>query len=777
MRRAVVVLVCLAVVLGGCRPSPDADAMRDGAPTFTELTVPASLTPPTETAWGLGLLAPAAPADAVPGVLVGVRADRAGVPGLGVWAIVDDDLTRVPADPGVPGAVVAAVAAASAELTAIAGYTWDDGQHHAFVLVSTDRATWTPVELPDDAAQLRLEAVTVAGTAVHVGATDPDGGLWSVSVTDDGAHVVALGTCAGPDDGAGKGAGNADAGVDEVRVSPTGIAARGAEVVVVGAHETAAGTLHHAYRSADAGRTWAEPVAMEHDDRAFMSGVVATSTGWVAVGGLPPGTSSDVLRPAAWRSDDGAYWVREDVVPDALDPGVKDDAWLTGVSAAGDVLASLVLIRSSTRAFLLDRSSDGVWSVRAEADGSGVHGEFGFAAPPSGAGALRPDGGLDVVLFGAGIGRVDRVAADGTWTAIRELGAPFRPYAPYRPVHRDGAVVLTFGRERFETTHTGWTRTAELMLAESSGADLRQRAWDPDAVSGAIDVVQASAPDGTEVVLSAHLDGRAVELHGHVRGAGAVEWREATGFERDRFEEVAAVTWTEHGWFAVGHVAEDLLADDRAATLWTSHDGAAWTRLDDVEWPSGADLAAVCRAADGRALVVGAVGDSGADTDGDEKTAGGWLTDGDTMVEVTGLGGEGSVSGCLDQGDRAVLSGDLEGRSTLWTLDRDATEATVVHTAARSDSLGLPARVEGGWAAWGRVEGVAYTGPVVWLSRDLTTWWSLPIPTPVGATRGVVFPDRKDVLVVASTHTGVRAWRVTGVPDVLRAGPAAVTEN
>ncbi len=752
VRRALaVVLACLVLAVSACRPGPGAEGVAHPVPEITELAVPAAFGPPASTVRDAGLVAPAG---ALPALLVGSRVEPGGLPRPGVWTLADDGVAPVSVDPGVPGAVVAVRAAGSAELTAVAGYTWRDGRHHAFVLTSTDRSTWTPVALPESAAHLRPEVVAVDGTVVRVAARDDDGGTWVVTLAgDDDATVTALPS------------GEDEDGPD-LRVSPVGMVARGEQVVVVAAHEVPARTLHRAHLSTDGGRTWAA-VVLDPDDRVDVDDVVATAGGWVAVGSAPAG-SSGPLRPAAWRSDDGAYWVQEDVVPDALDADVAEDAWLTAADAAGDAVAAVLLVEESRAAHLVERTPEGEWYVVADAAGLPVRGLVDHAASPAADLARRPDGTLDVALASAGTVRVDRVAADAAWAEGEELGSPFRAYEPHVPEHRDGTLSVPLVRERFRPSGTGWTRTSELTLAQVGADGLEQVTWEPEVARGAVRVVRASAPDGTQVVLAGHLVDRAVEVRGSMRRTGGSGWQDVTGFVTGRLDELTGLAWTERGWVAVGRTGADLGDDDRRAALWASDDGVAWDVRDDVEWPDGTRLHAVCRAPDGGAVVVG---DRTDPNGGDETVAAAWLVDAEGTVEVTGLDGEGGVWACVDDGDRTVLVGTLDDRSTLWTLDQGRTEVTVVHRADRADTLGTPVAVDGGWVAWGRVEGTPRTGPVLWLSRNLATWWPVPVPSPLGTTHGVVARDGGDVVAVAGTLTGVRAWRVTGVTDALRAGP------
>lgn len=65
--------------------------------------------------------------------------------------------------PPAPGSVQAVAAAGNATVTALAGWTWQTGSIALFLLISTDRRSWTPVDLPVELAGYRIVAVAADG--------------------------------------------------------------------------------------------------------------------------------------------------------------------------------------------------------------------------------------------------------------------------------------------------------------------------------------------------------------------------------------------------------------------------------------------------------------------------------------------------------------------------------------------------------------------------------------------------------------------------------------
>src|SRR5689334_6279999 len=180
--RLLALLASVTLGLGACTdsPGPSTDpAAPDGG--STQLPAPVSPGHPTTDQWRRSvpiqpLTVPAemvAKADRLDGG--DVIAGEANLPAVNALIRTSPDgrhrlqvsswdgTSWQPADvgPGVPGEPQMAALAGSDRIAAIGGWTWEAGAIWPYLLTSTDRVTWTPVQLPES-----LNSATVTAVAV-----------------------------------------------------------------------------------------------------------------------------------------------------------------------------------------------------------------------------------------------------------------------------------------------------------------------------------------------------------------------------------------------------------------------------------------------------------------------------------------------------------------------------------------------------------------------------------------------------------------------------------
>lgn len=102
---------------------------------------------------GLWVVAVLPPGEGLAGLVAWIAADPGEPPQGTFWQFRDGPLQERVIDLGVSGSVEALAVAASAELTALAGYAWDAGTSTSFLLTSADRITWRSVPMPAPAGR------------------------------------------------------------------------------------------------------------------------------------------------------------------------------------------------------------------------------------------------------------------------------------------------------------------------------------------------------------------------------------------------------------------------------------------------------------------------------------------------------------------------------------------------------------------------------------------------------------------------------------------------
>lgn len=213
-RRVVTALavIGLGLGLGGCTgnlvvdpgPSTAGAAIADVRPTGPDewrrtvplepLTVPAEMVAPADRFDG-GAMVSGTPSN--PALVAAVGTRPGGERYLRVSRWTGTGFEHGSVTPPAPGSVQAVAAAGNATVTALAGWTWQTGSIAPFLLISTDRRSWTPVDLPVELAGYRIVAVAADGGQLVALAQHPSGSAVVVSL-DPGAPSPCIRCPIGP---------------------------------------------------------------------------------------------------------------------------------------------------------------------------------------------------------------------------------------------------------------------------------------------------------------------------------------------------------------------------------------------------------------------------------------------------------------------------------------------------------------------------------------------------------------------------------------------------
>ena len=786
--RLLALVAAAALGLGACT-GPPASSTNSVAPDGGSAQPPAPVDPgpPTPDQWRRSvplqpLTGPAemvAPADRLDGVeLIAGTADRPALSAvirtapdgrrrLQVSAWDGTSWAAADVGPGVPGEPQSAALAGSDGVAAIGGWTWEAGAIWPYLLTSTDRATWTPVQLPESLNSAMVTGVAVEGGRVVALAQGEQGAAATIVV-----------------DGAGSGEPVVTflpAAPDGQRRTLGGLAVAGDTLVLTGRQgPTREGALL-AFRSADAGRGWAEPVPISPNEQAEAWGVTHLAAGFVVTGtDLIPDDPSESRQMTAWFSPDGVTWSVESV-PEPQDfRWSKQDAALGVPTAAGDYVVAVAGSSNSRSSRLFQRQPSGEWIAVGESDQvADAVGRLGRVAPivqPSGA-----DGpGAMFVTIGGAHGTVVGRAASGVWTTDVAPAAYRDP--PTFSELVSGRLALIRQRQFLPFRDGGFRTINEPALVGLAGDTLAVLPWDPADAAEAQDV--EIGVDGTaQVLLSTRMSGddRSQHVTGWFRSAPDQPWQPTTGFGADALESLSDVRHLGDRWVLWGRHADDT-AGPSQAMLWTSTDGVGWSRADgdfsDGDRSSG--IGEVCLDPAGRAVAVGWI----YLTEG-HSTATGWIEqDGRWQRSTLPAGPDvaSSFSNCGTVGGRLVIKGDLDGATGRWTIDATGAfqpadppvvdaPASPRGVAAEPFQLGDSTAVPGGYLATGRLDTLEYTGRVLWLTADGTRWTWLPVPVADPDASVLAAADGNDLIMLSSAANDSRAWRIPDVASVIASIP------
>lgn len=795
-RRAIALVVAAALlVLVGCTggspaPATGSDPGADG-PAGASAAGPATSAPPDPDRWRtqvdfrpLGVPAEmVAGADRLDGPdLVAGTSDR---PALFAAVRTSPDHRRrlhvstwdgtawQPTDvgPGVPGDPQTAGLAGSADLAAIGGRSWEAGSVWPYLLVSTDRSTWSPVALP-----ATLNAASVRFLAVE--------GSRLVALTEGAAHAAAVIVVDGADaEPAVRPLPTPAPGTDR---SFTGLALSGDTIVLTGRQGPDGGGPPTAFRSSDAGRSWADPVPISAHDRASAWGVTHVASGFVVTGNAPaPDDPDGMRRMAAWSSPDGAGWQAETVPEPQGFRWTDHVAALTAPVAAGDDVVAVAGSSNSRSARLFQRQPSGEWLATAETDevADGV-GRIGIAVP-----VVQPVGpaapaALFVAIDGAHGAVVGRVAS-GVWTT--DVTPPVYRDPPYFSALVTGRLAVVRQREFLPFGDGGFRTVWRPTLVGTTGPDPADRLgllpWDPPSAEGADDVAIGVAGPA-EVVLTMRMsdDERAEPIAGWFRGGADQPWQPTTGFGAQAVERPDGIDRLNGRWLMRGTRA-DRTGSEEQAMLWTSTDGIAWSREngDFADGDRSSQIRDVCLDPSGWAIAVGWIA-----LTPDGATAAVWTEQNGRWQRSTLPTDPDAVSSfnrCAIVGGRLEIEGELQDRARRWTMDPSGAfepvdppvtdvPAQVTGSAAEPFRLERVQAVPGGYLATGRLDTATHTGPVLWLSADAARWTWLPIQVADPYASVLAHADGADLTVVSSSISASQAWRLPDIASVIASIPA-----
>lgn len=743
---------------------PTPDRWRESVP-LQPLTVPTEMVATTNRLDGVDVIAGTADRPAL-AAAIRTAPDGGRRLQLSAW----DRNVWKPADvgPGVPGEPQRGTLAGTETVAALGGWTWAAGTIWPYLLTSTDRSTWTPVPLPGSLNSFAVTDVAVDGGRV-------------VALAQGGQRAAALivvdqGAAAAPTITA----------LPALRTgehrSLDGVAIAGDTIVLTGRQGPRATGPLLAFRSPDAGHSWAEPVTISANDEATAWGVTHLPGGFLVTGNDliadDPGMSRQM---AAWSSPDGIAWTAESVPEPDRFRWPDQDAALGAPTATGDYALAVAGSSNSRSARIFLRQPTGRWIAIGEtnqvADGTG---RLGRAAPISEPSGPAPPGALMVTIGGAH-GTVAGRMASGVWTSDVVPAAYRQPPTFTEPVPGPLAVIrervfLPFGDGGFRTINRP-------QLIGLDGDALTVRSWDPAEAADAEDV-EIGVDGSAQVLLSARMsdDDKTYPIIGWFRSAPGQAWRSATGFGADRFESPGPIRRLGDRWVMSGHRA-DRPGGTAQAMVWTSADGVAWARADgdfaDADRSSG--IAEVCLDPVGRPIAVGWIRLTEA-----PATAAIW-TERDGRWHRSTLPTEPAVGSSFDTcgsiGGRLVIGGELDGESRRWTVDTGGglrpIDPPVVDApnqprgrAAEPFRLTGVRPVPGGYLAAGRLDTTQYTGRVLWLSADGARWTWVPVPTVEPNASLQVGADGGDVVVLSSSTNYSQAWRIPDIASIIASIPA-----
>lgn len=742
---------------------PTPDQWRHDVP-MQPLTVPAQMVATADRFYGLDLVAGSGNR---PALFAAIRATPQGRHRLQVSAW--DGGAWQPADvgPGVPGEPQQVSLSGSDVVAAMGGWTWEAGTMWPYLLTSTDRATWTPVQLPESLNSYSITTIAVDGGRVVALAQGEQ---------RSAALVVVDQAAAG------------DATITPLPAAPEGdhrsfggMAIAGDTVILTGRQGPGSEGPSLAFRSSDAGRTWAEPAAISPGDRTQAWGVTRLPSGFVVTGAEPiPGDPAGNRRMAAWFSPDGATWTAESVPEPDRFRWTGQDAALGVPTTAGDYVVAVAGSSNSRSSRLFQRQPSGEWIATAEtnqvADAAGRLGRVAPIEQPSGSDA---PGALLVSVGGAHGTVVGRVTS-GVWTTdITPLA--YRDPPTFSEMI-SGRLAVTRQRQFLPFGDGGFRTINQPTLVGLDGDALGVLPWDPAEAAEAEDV-EIAVHGTAEVLMTSRMseNDETQPITGWFRAAPGQPWQPVTGFGADAYESLSDINHLGGRWVLRGHHADDP-AGTVQAMLWTSADGVAWSRADgdfaDGDRSSG--IGDVCLDPAGRAVAVGWIYLT------ETTSTAAWWTEQDGRWQRSTLPTEpdvaSSFSNCHTADGRLVINGELTGDARRWTIDAAGTlqpaDPPVVDapTGARGDSaqpfeLNDIGEVPGGYLATGRLDTTEYTGRVLWLSADGTRWTWLPVPTAEPDASLMARADGDDVIVLSSSINFSQAWRISDIASVIASIP------
>lgn len=748
--RRTAALATALLVLAGCS-SDDPEEKDESRPpleervSFEEVAMPASLSTGSRLvgSWSVVPQSGDLPRLAVTTVSHGKASEAA----IGVWQGTGVDPLSEQGEIKVEGDVGTARVASDGELTAIAGSAAVDGVPRTFLLTSTDRATWEPVELEPDVAAAAAAHAAVSDGRIYLLGSGATGRTPRVAVHDtaDGSTTVTpLPEPAQDED-----------------VSLAGLAAAGQRVVAIAdIGPTGDGAAPQVHVSDDGGKSF---VAAEMGGDFDISGVVAAGEEFVATGSV---RSGGYTRPAAWSSKDGRSWSVDDIVSLwEWDPnrwsGESADVSFTAPSydPETDTVAAAVVNEVARGVYAATRDGEGVWqsimysgAVGFDATGRAMqHGDrisllttFNGGSAREASGSIDSDEGEEVELVSYEV--------EPSRVSVADLG--------------DEAGIAVVTTAYIPEGSAGWRITSTTELYSYSRDDgLLGSDWGPGGLpEESSPGVATDAATGRTVLLSAHWAEEGFVTVPWVREESGT-WTTAAAIDAADVQLPTAITHTEEGWLAALETEHGGTAGTtpRRAEIWRSPDGLEWTRQEgQFSFPDGRDsiVHAICDSAVGP-VAVGSMNDA----EGRARATAWRQVDGVWEPSVLGDTAGSWLDACVGTEDGVMVFGSDGAASGSWE-SADLSTFTGVDTLEEGQYRDVVVEVPGGYAAAGRARTEDFVGPVLWLSPDAREWTWVPLPVSTSdSTDAVVAEVGGDLLVM---HPGVlRAWRVPDVASVL----------
>lgn len=740
---AATVMVLTACTFGSGSSEPPSPTGSPAAPTaspvdpatlFAPVALPEAFVPATSLVTDVDVLAPH---DVASGLLVGLVADPGGAPRLGAWRTDAGEASPTELDVDLGGVPLSASAAASPELTAIAGTVLDDdGVLRPFVATSPDRQEWTIADAAAGSTDLWLVDATVVGERVLAVGSGADGGVHLLEVGPDGATPLAVALPSGG-----------------LELGPLAVAASEDEVAVLGAQVAPGGvTRFVVWASRDGGRTFVEGAVL--DEAAWSAtGVVRAGEEWLVVGTRPEG---GFARPAAWSSTDLESWRLEDaavessngwvpwaemsdavVGPPAVRPDASVDVWISSVSSVWGAV--------------LTRAPDGTWS-----HGPASASRSPAAAPgPTGTVAGSAAGDVTVVNEASGWVRLASVDVEG-WTDGTVLAERVElPWVVDADPSDPPRLVAYRSEIEVDAAEGAWRRnnaTARFEYRDGALHELVEEDDDPAAFD-------RTAPDGSRTAFGVGEDDAAF-----LRYRVDDEWRAA---EVDLDEVFGGMLYPgTRGWVGtlVQRPSFDVSSGRDRLSLASSADGERWERTDAAElvpdWAESSVGAGVCELPAGASVVVGSAA-------ADSSLGMAWLRseEGWTFRELADSRG---LADCATTAEGIVAIGSTEAAAAWWTSSDGTSFELAATLPPRSTATTIESvdglLVSGGWH-WTE----SYRGPVLWLSADGAAWRWVPVPDANAGSPTVFSLGGSQVLVLTSPLGGANAWTVSDVAAAFEA--------
>lgn len=652
-----------------------------------------------------------------------------------------------PAGPVQPQTVAIA---GSAGVAAAAGWAWDAGSTSPFLLISTDRATWAPVELPESLAGHRLLAVDADGDRVVAAGQDPRGRIGVVTIDGSGDPTVT----------------NLPPAARRGSRTVTDLAVSGQTVLVVIGRD--------AVRSVDGGRSWADPVPIADGERAQVAGVTAVTGGFLATGADRVDEASTDRHATAWFSRDGLTWSAEPLPePDGFRKVGDDSRAGSPTGSVGDAF-TVVASDSAASPQVFARRATGEWTSLG-APPEEVAGGFGLGgeAVPAGADPAWPvlvgiDGALGLTL-----GQL----AGGAWTTVVAPagGGPVTTFRSAPSWTEPQVWKADLQRANFEHTEgVGWNRWLALSSVGLAGDTLVTVPPDPPEATNWT-VRAYSGPAELAVISDFVPETSKLAIFGWFRPAPDQPWTPTGGFGAERWEQASAADHVGGLWLIAGeHTDQIASSENQLAMIWYSTDGVAWNRAegDFTVDGHGSRISGFCSAPGGRRAAVGQV-----TTADDARHAALWVEqDGRWQRSElpTDPGWASSFGSCVDVAGTLVLNGSLGSDTAQWTWTPETGFAEFDQPgggSAGTREFHSVAAIPGGYVATGRLDTARHTGPVIWLSADGLAWQWLPLPVDRPAAWALTAVVGSDLLVLSSSGTGSQAWRIPDIAAVIGAIP------